>query len=156
MHRRLKLVKISRIVCCCDDPHEVLRVRPISARRFKTARLHTRAMECWWKRGTSHASEPEFAGRIARLCMSRKSGLADSSYVRKIDNPYIWVSIPSSPNNAYSSGDSSVQQGVLLTVELHSPAKYILVAGYDALMLFGIVFDVEAFQLYKLLEPKFT
>ena len=79
------------------------------------------------------------------------------------NNPYILVSIPSQSNNAYSSGDSSVQQGVLLTgteIELHSPAKSILVASYvpsyHALMLFWIVFDVEAFQLYELIEPKFT
>ena len=73
--------------------------------------------------------------------------------------PYILVSIPSQPNNAYSSGDSSVQQGVLLTgteIELHSPAKSILVAGYVLRCLFRIVFDMEAFQLYKLLEPKLT
>ena len=79
---KAEIVKISRIVCCCDNSHEVLRVQPISARRSKTARLHMRAMECWSKRGARHTSEPGY--RITRLCMSRKSeaysalGLAES------------------------------------------------------------------------------
>ena len=41
-----EILEIRRIVCCRDDSHEVLRIRPISARRSKTARLHMRAMEC--------------------------------------------------------------------------------------------------------------
>ena len=78
------------------------------------------------------------------------------------DNPHILVSIPdvgkgydlpcSQPDNAYSSGDTSVQQGVLRLSSIPQQS----LSSWHHTMLFRIVFDMEAFQLYELLEPKST